>query len=397
MQPSLLLDETQWSQDGGLLTLQSICSQPRLWCEGFHAVQQHSAAIDHFWQQMGNEPRNIILCGAGSSLSAARVAAQWLQQQTGRDIQVLASTDIVVKPELYLTNRPTLLVSVTSSGSTPESVAVFEHAEHLIDDCYHLIIANDPQGELPRRSQQHAKALYIPAPNGTKNGSFAAAAEFTLPIWYLLLIFLPQHWDIAQRALNVYQHGADYFLTQQAEKIAAIAQRDAPVVVSLGSSSLQFIAADASLKLLEMCNGKQATDDFSTLAFRHGPKLIVNQPVTVVCYLSPDQQILRYDLDMATELKAQRHQAGKIIGIYAEADPRIAQACDEYLHFDAAELTQLPEVFSGLLYVMFAQLLGLMRARQLGVTPDLPSNDGKVAKVCKVTLYGQDFTDKINA
>ncbi|WP_257574552.1 hypothetical protein [Hafnia alvei] len=80
---------------------------------------------------------------AGSSLSAARVAAQWLRQQTGREIQVLASTDIVVKPELYLTNRPTLLVSVTSSGSTPESVAVFEHAERLIDDCYHLIIAND--------------------------------------------------------------------------------------------------------------------------------------------------------------------------------------------------------------------------------------------------------------
>lgn len=385
-----LFSEAEWQSAGGLLTLQSICNQPRLWREGFALIQQHRAEIERFWQQLADEPRNIILCGAGSSLSAARVAAQWIRQQTGKSIQVLASTDIVVKPELYLENKPTLLVSVTSSGSTPESSAVFELAERLIDDCYHLIVANDPQGELPKRIHHHAKTLYIPAPIGTKNGSFAAAAEFTLPIWYLLLIFLPQQWDIAQRALDVYQHGADYFLSQQADKIAAIAKRDAPVVISLGSSSLQFIAADASLKLLEMCNGRQATDDFSTLAFRHGPKLIVNQPVTVVCYLSPDQEILRYDLDMATELAAQRHPQGKIIGIYAANDERVAQACDEYLHFDSPELTQLPEVFSGLLYVMFAQLLGLLRARQLGVTPDLPSNDGKVAKVCKVTIYGQD-------
>ncbi|MNF01034.1 hypothetical protein D3C80_1999650 [compost metagenome] len=93
---------------------------------------------------------------------------------------------------------------------------------------------------------------------------------------------------------------------------------------------------------------------------------------------------------MAAELKAQRHPNGKIIGIYANEDPRVAQACDQYLHFDAAELMQLPEVFSGLLYVIFAQMLGLLRARHLGVQADMPSNDGKVAKVCRVTIYGRD-------
>ncbi|MNN76402.1 hypothetical protein D3C81_1927780 [compost metagenome] len=51
---------------------------------------------------------------------------------------------------------------------------------------------------------------------------------------------------------------------------------------------------------------------------------------------------------------------------------------------------QLPEVFSGLLYVIFAQMLGLLRARHLGVQADMPSNDGKVAKVCRVTIYGRD-------
>ncbi|MEG2113254.1 MAG: silent information regulator protein Sir2, partial [Hafnia sp.] len=139
-----LFSEAEWQSAGGLLTLQSICNQPRLWREGFALIQQHRAEIERFWQQLADEPRNIILCGAGSSLSAARVAAQWIRQQTGKSIQVLASTDIVVKPELYLENKPTLLVSVTSSGSTPESTAVFELAERLIDDCYHLIVANDP-------------------------------------------------------------------------------------------------------------------------------------------------------------------------------------------------------------------------------------------------------------
>lgn len=387
---SELFDQQQWQQDGGLLTLQSICSQPQIWQAGFDIVQQHREEIESFWRGLGDKPLNVILCGAGSSLSAARVAASWLRQQTGHNIRVLASTDIVVKPELYLENQPTLLVSITSSGSTPESVAVLELAERYIDECHHLFIVNDPQGELPKRSLQQPKTLYIPAPAGTKNGSFAAAAEFTLPIWYLLLIFLPQQWARAEQALHIYRHGARYFLSQQMATLQELAQSEMPVVISLGSSSLQYIAADASLKLLEMCNGLQATDDFSPLAFRHGPKLIVNQPVTVVNYLSPDPEILRYDLDMAAELKAQRHPQGKIIGIYANQDPRVAQACDQYLHFDAAELTRLPEVFSGLLYVIFAQMLGLLRARHLGVRADMPSNDGKVAKVCRVTIYGRD-------
>lgn len=385
-----LFDQQQWQQDGGLLTLQSICRQPKIWQAGFEIVQQHREEIENFWRGLGDKPLNIILCGAGSSLSAARVAATWLRQQTGHNIRVLASTDIVVKPDLYLENQPTLLVSITSSGSTPESVAVLDLAERYIDDCHHLFIVNDPQGKLPKRSLRQPKTLYIPAPQGTKNGSFAAAAEFTLPIWYLLLIFLPQQWARAQQALKIYQHGAGYFLSRQMATLEALAQSEMPVVISLGSSSLQFIAADASLKLLEMCNGLQATDDFSPLAFRHGPKLIVNQPVTVVNYLSPDAQILRYDLDMAAELKEQRHPQGKIIGIYAAEDSRVAQACDQYLHFDAPELTQLPEVFSGLLYVIFAQMLGLLRARYLGVKADMPSDDGKVAKVCRVTIYGKD-------
>lgn len=385
-----LFDQQQWQQDGGWLTLQSICNQPTIWQAGFNLMQQHREEIENFWLSLGDKPLNIILCGAGSSLSAAQVAAVWLRQQTGHNIRVLASTDIVVKPELYLENRPTLLVSITSSGSTPESVAVLALAERYIDDCHHLLIVNDPQGELPRRSQHQPKTLYIPAPQGTKNGSFAAAAEFTLPIWYLLLIFLPQQWGRAEQALKIYQHGAHYFLSRQMAAVEALAQSEMPVVISLGSSSLQFIAADASLKLLEMCNGLQATDDFTPLAFRHGPKLIVNQPVTVVSYLSPDPEILRYDLDMAAELKAQRHPQGKIIGIYATEEPRVAQACDRYLHFDAPGLTQLPEVFSGLLYVIFAQILGLLRARHLGVKADMPSNDGKVAKVCRVTIYGKD-------
>lgn len=385
--PHPLLNEQRWLDKGGILTLQGILSQPGIWGEGLKIVRRHERQIVDFWHKLGDKPLNIILCGAGSSLNAARVVAPWLRRQTGHHIRVLASTDIVVKPELYLENRPTLLVSVTSSGSTPESLAVYELAERHIDECHHLIVVNDPDGELPRRAALNANSLHIPAPAGTKNGSFAATAEFTLPIWYLLLIFQPHQWALAERALAVYRHGAQSFFSNQADQVRQLAEADAPVMVSLGSASLQYVAADASLKLLEMCNGLQATDDHSSLSFRHGPKLIVNQPVTVIVYLSPDEEILRYDLDMAAELKAQRHPQGKIVGIYAAEDPRAAVACDELLHFSAPGLRELPEVFSGLLYIIFAQLLGLLRAGVLGVAPDNPSRDGKVAKVCRVTLY----------
>ncbi|WP_413724970.1 hypothetical protein [Sodalis sp. RH16] len=160
--------------------------------------------------------------------------------------------------------------------------------------------------------------------SGETGAVFAATAEFTLPLWYLLLIFRPDQWALAERALTVYRHGAQSFFSHQADRVMQLAEADAPLVVSLGSASLRYIAADASLKLLEMCNGLQVADDHSSLSFRHGPKLIVNQPVAVIVYLSPDEEILRYDLDMAAELKAQRHPLGKVVGIYAAEDPRAA-------------------------------------------------------------------------
>ncbi|WP_312953229.1 SIS domain-containing protein [Superficieibacter sp.] len=377
-------NESWWQEKGAALTAAAIVNQPRLWQEGFAQVTAQREAVDAFWNQCDADSR-IVITGAGSSLLAAQSSLNWLQSVLPRQVEVIPATDLVLAPELACGNL--ILVSVSSSGNTPETVKVVERQLAAYPQTPHIAITNNAQSRLATLAREHANGLFIAVPEGTSNGSFAATSEFTLPMWYVILLLAPARWSDLENVLPILQRGATYFLDTFAADIEQWAAEPRDNMVAVGALSLKAIACETSLKLLEMGNGRIMTAWHSMLEFRHGPKLTVNRNATVIGYLAARPEIHRYDLDMMTELTRERSAAAQIVGIGHDALPEGHAVCDRYYHFAAPELAQQHESFSAMLYVLFAQLAGLYRAIALGVTPDNPSRDGKVAKVAKVTVY----------
>ncbi|MDU2941127.1 MAG: SIS domain-containing protein [Enterobacteriaceae bacterium] len=377
-------NESWWQEKGAALTAAAIVNQPRLWQEGFARVNAQREGINAFWKKCDAESR-IIITGAGSSLLAAQASINWLRSVLSHQVEVIPATDLVLAPEIACGNL--ILVSVSSSGNTPETVKVVERQLAAHPGTPHIAITNNAQSRLAQLASEHANGLFVAVPEGTSNGSFAATSEFTVPMWYIMLLLAPERWPELERVLPVLQRGAAYFLDNYAADIERWAAEPRNNMVAVGALSLKAIACETSLKLLEMGNGRIMTAWHSMLEFRHGPKLTVNRDATVVGYIAARSEIRRYDLDMMSELTRERSAEAQIIGIGHEALADNHDVCDRYYHFASPELAQFHESFSAMLYVLFAQLAGLYRAIALGVTPDNPSRDGKVAKVAKVTVY----------
>ena len=376
--------EAYWQQKGASLTVEAIVAQPRLWQEGLENVKARQSDIHAFWDKSNTNTR-IVITGAGSSLLAAQACVNWLRSQVPNQIDVIPATDLVLTPENL--NENSVLVSVSSSGNTPETVKIVERALAHNSKMRHLAVTNNANSRLAQLAQQHPEGLFVPVPEGTSNGSFAATSEFTVPLWYLMLLVAPAGWPEAEKVLPVLQRGMNHFLNNYASEIEQWAAESRNNVVAVGSLSLKAIACETSLKLLEMGNGQVMTAWHSMLEFRHGPKLIINRDATLIGYLAARPEIHRYDIDMMTELARERSAAAQVISIGHDALPAGVKAGDRYFHFASPELADYHESWTTLIYVVFAQLAGLYSAIELGVTPDTPSRDGKVAKVAKVTVY----------
>lgn len=377
-------NEAYWQSKGASLTVEAILAQPALWESGLDKVRQHEKDIHAFWAASSSAQR-IIITGAGSSLLAAQASISWLRSLIDRPIDVIPATDLVLTPGL--TDTDSVLVSVSSSGNTPETVKVIAQALAANPHQPHLAITNNSTSRLAQLAEQHPLGLFIDVPGGTSNGSFAATSEFTVPMLYLMLLLAPGHWQQAGQVLPVLQRAAQFFFETQAAKLEAWAAERRNNVIALGSLSLKAIACESSLKLLEMGNGQVMTAWHSMLEFRHGPKLIINRDATVIGYIAARPELLRYDRDMMIELARERGPAAQIIAIGHDVWQGEPQPGDSYYHFSAPELAEFHESWTSLLYVLFAQLAGLYCAIELGVTPDMPSRDGKVAKVAKVPVY----------
>lgn len=377
-------NEAYWQQKGASLTVAAITAQPRLWQEGLEQVKARQSDIHAFWDKSDANTR-IVITGAGSSLLAAQACVNWLRSQVPNQIDVIPATDLVLAPESL--NKNSVLVSVSSSGNTPETVKVVERALAHNPKMRHLAVTNNADSRLALLARQHSEGLFVPAPQGTSNGSFAATSEFTVPLWYLMLLVAPAGWAEAQNVLPILQRGAKHFLAHYAADIEQWAAESRNNMVAIGSLSLKAVACETSLKLLEMGNGQVMTAWHSMLEFRHGPKLIVNRDATVIGYLAARPEINRYDMDMMAELTRERRATAQVIAIGHDVLPGDIKPGDRYFHFASPELVDYHESWTALIYVLFAQLAGLYSAITLGVTPDTPSSDGKVAKVAKVTVY----------
>ncbi len=362
-------------QDGGA-TILEIGQQPDVWRE---VSKRYDPAVAEFLDAIVARPDiRVVLTGAGSSAFIGDIAAPALRRHLGRRVEAVPTTDIVASPLDYLEpHTPTLMVSFGRSGNSPESLATTALADELVDDIWHLVLTCDPNGQLSHAHSGRPNSRIVFMPDRTNDTGFAMTSSLTSMLLTCLRLLGPATAHDGDKLATA----AEYVSVMQPD-IRLLAQAKKQRFVYLGSGSLEGLAHESALKMLELTAGEAVTYFDSPLGFRHGPKSALDADTLAVVYVSTDPYTRAYDLDIIAEVRAQLGQDAVTV-ISAEPIPETHGPAIVLPGLDG-----LDDALVALPYLVFAQYLALFTALERGKTPDNPFPSGEVNRVVQgVTIH----------
>lgn len=370
-------------------TTKEIRQQPRLWEETYKIIKNNCENIEEFLNKVTREENiKIIFTGAGSSSFVGESVAPYLDKNLDCKVEAIATTDIVSHPLHYLNkSTPTLLISCARSGNSPESVAAVKLAEEVVDNLYQIILTCNPDGKLAEESKNNDKSLLILMPEDANDQGFAMTGSFTTMVLSSILIFNLYRIEEFETIIKDLKVNGEKVLNGYEKLISDISNHYFNRAVFLGAASLQSLARESALKLLELTSGNIETSYNSPLGFRHGPKFIVNDETLLVIYLSNDVHARKYDVDLLKEISSEEGN-NKILVMSDYNDDTIKEFSDYFIHINDDNRKFEDDIFLIFNYILSTQMLSLYKSVELGINPDNPSPNGNLNRVVKgVTIY----------
>ena len=387
----LPFSEEHIEQLGAAHTVKEIMQQPKLWKKVYELVLNQKVKIEQFFKHLSDEYSRVrfVFTGAGTSSFVGETVVPYLRKNyssKGFEFHAIATTDLVSAPTYYFQDDiPTVLVSFARSGNSPESVAAVELGKKMISDFYQIVITCNEKGHLAEKVKDDSKALLLLMPTESNDLGFAMTSSFTCMLLSSLLVFQTEKLESLKGIVDKLSTCGESFLNELSNELSQIFQFDFERIIYLGSGILGSIARESSLKVLELTSGKVISMHETPLAFRHGPKSILNDKTLVVLFLSRDSYTRKYDKDLLKELYGENLDL-KIVSIDSCYDQTVQKTTDWQLnvHNDG----ELEDIYLVFFYVLFAQALAVKKSIQLGLKVDNPSVNGMVNRVVQgVTIH----------
>jgi tagatose-6-phosphate ketose/aldose isomerase len=373
---------------GASITTAEIKQQPDLWAETFALFAEKSREIEEFLLKLSTKHGRVrvIFTGAGTSAYVGDTVTPYLKEKIDEqqwELLSIPTTTLVSNPYQFLkTDFPTLLVSFARSGNSPESVAAVQLAGKIVTDLYQVTITCAKEGQLAKRAAGDEKNLLLLMPEKSNDQGFAMTGSYTCMTLTALLVFDSKSIEEKTKIVKMIQEMGESVI-QKEDVIQSIINHDFNRIIYLGSGSLEGLAREAQLKILELTAGKIVTAFDSPLGFRHGPKSFVNEKSLVFVFVSNHPYTRQYDLDMLKEMQ-QDNFASYICAI--EVDGNINYDGNTFGFGSEAQF--VPDAYLALPFVMIGQTVSLLASVKVGNTPDTPSPTGTVNRVVKgVTIY----------
>lgn len=380
------IDNQLLEENNGLFTAEEIAQQPAVWQKTYEQVSELSEALSDFISDITKEPAwDIILTGAGTSEYVGNSLLPALLQRLGGRVHSIGTTEIVAAPRLYLSDsRPTLLVSFARSGNSPESVGAVQAADAICSKVKHLFITCNKDGALAKEARGRDDCFSIELTPETHDRGFAMTSSFSSMYLAALLALAPD--AVSSEDLKVLCKGTADFIESSYGPVAEFVRaHDFSRVVYLGTGPLKGIAQEAALKILELTAGKMVALNNSPMGFRHGPKSVVDDDTVCIVFLSDEEDIRRYELDLLKEIYRDKG-GGKVVAVADRKDEVIAANSDLAYFFDLG--AERSGACLALPFVSAAQTIALLYSLKCGITPDNPCPSGEVNRVVKgVEIY----------
>ena len=364
-------------------TYKEIKQQPRVWMEAYELILGRKAEIAGFLHKCLDEGYQTVLTGAGTSAYIGDALEPALCHTLLHGARSIATTDIITAPEQYFdAGSKVLLVSFARSGNSPESVGAVKAVEKTAGRVAHIFITCNAQGELAR--MQGDNILSILLPPETNDLSLAMTSSYSTMLLACALVANIDTLEAQREHLLRLSIAVENAMEKYEADIQRIAAIDFKRAVFLGSGPRKGVAEESRLKLQELTDGAVMCAFDSFLGFRHGPKAVVNGDTLIVYLLSDKPAVQRYELDLVRQIKARAYEKASIL--ICQHRPAEADSAD--LCIEIGLPAEMPECYSCVSYIFVAQLLGMFKSIDFGLSPDAPSVSGNISRVVEgVTIY----------
>jgi glucosamine--fructose-6-phosphate aminotransferase (isomerizing) len=315
---------------------------------------------------------SILILACGTSHHAGLVARYWLEEIAGIPCNVEIASEY--RYRVSVANPKVLVVTISQSGETADTLAALNHAKSL-GQVHTLSICNVPESALVRLSK-----LRLLTRAGPEIG-VASTKAFTTQLaalFLLTLVLAKQHGrlskEVEQQHLHALRHlpsAAQAVLNLEPE-IAKLAERfaDKYHALFLGRGLHYPIALEGALKLKEI--SYIHAEAYPAGELKHGPLALVDKDMPVIA-VAPNDVLLE---KLKSNLQEVRARGGELY-VFADADTRIHSS-------DGINLMQMPEhagYLSPILHTIPLQLLAYYVALQKGTDVDKPRNLAKSVTV----------------
>jgi glucosamine--fructose-6-phosphate aminotransferase (isomerizing) len=338
-------DDYTWSE---------IQSQPQAWAATLELLGNQAPTMRAF---LASQPfEQVMFTGCGSTYYLSLAAAAGMREIGRAEATGQPASEIWLNPQtVFPTGRRVLLVAVSRSGETTETVRAVEafraagRGPVLTISCY----ADRP---LARMGDLN---LVIHA--GQEHSIAQTRAFSTLYIATLYLAAL-----VGQRADLLGELGRLPAAGQQVLSAARSLAHELGTAEQLqrcfflGSGARYGLAAELSLKMKEMSLSE--SEPFHFLEYRHGPQSMANPGTLILGLLSDTNQAHE-----SAVLNDMRAHGARCVALGARAAEVALEPIDELVR--------------GPLYLPFGQMLAYERAIWRGLTPDRPHQLSAVVKL----------------
>ncbi|MBA4380966.1 MAG: glutamine--fructose-6-phosphate transaminase (isomerizing) [Sideroxydans sp.] len=315
---------------------------------------------------------NILILACGTSNHSGQVAKYWLEEIAGIPCNVEIASEY--RYRVSVPNPKTLVVTISQSGETADTLAALIHAK-TTGHAFTLAICNVPESAIIRQSK-----LRLLTRAGPEIG-VASTKAFTTQLAALFLLTLVMaklrgrlDADREQQFLHELRH-----LPTAVQKVLALEPKIAEMAkhfankhhaLFLGRGMHYPIAAEGALKLKEI--SYIHAEAYPAGELKHGPLALVDADMPVVS-VAPNDTLLEKLKSNLQEVKAR----GGELFVFADAQTHIKES-------DGVHILQMPEhagFLSPILHTIPLQLLAYYVALEKGTDVDKPRNLAKSVTV----------------
>ncbi len=296
-----------------------------------------------------------IFTGCGSTYYLSLAASALYQELTGKPARAVPGGELWLNPQVVLAGRRTLLIAISRSGTTTETVRAVE--KFKAEKRGRVVVISNYEQTLSRLADLSIVVEQGQEKSVAQTRSFASM--FVAATAFCARMAGKENLLSAMQGLPIVGERLISNYESYAQDIGENLNFDR--FYFLGSGIRYGLACELNLKMKEMT--LTHSEPFHFLEFRHGPMSMVNEHALVAGLLSDTNRL--HEAKVLSEIVA---LGARVVGL-AESDAEVVFP------------TKIHESLRGVLYLPVLQLVAFYRSLAKGLNPDRPHNLTAVVKL----------------